>query len=340
MTAAPRIPRRRVLQLLAGSLAAGSGLSLATTPASRTSRLQFGDARLQLGIDGDLQTRVFIAQGAMHRSLTSFTASEVLRLASGRTIGRYQYAGHEVTQVEGAHGPSTEYRIRGTSTDGIEKTLLLAFPARHPGVALLRVRFRNAGHEPCQVAGWTVAAHSLPATSGNGTPEFWSFSGASYENRRDWVQPVQPGFEQRNYMGMNASDYGGGTPVVDVWRRDAGLAVGHLEVRPRLVSLPITATRAGARIGVEADEVRTLGVGEEFETPSVLPACARRGSFCEPRSLPPADGGAGNRGASCTGIRVCTDLVRMGLRAQLHHRRDRGHAREGAFAGLRVGRAR
>jgi len=203
----------------------------------------------------------------MHRSLTSFTASEVLRLASGRTIGRYQYAGHEVTQVEGAHGPSTEYRIRGTSTDGIEKTLLLAFPARHPGVALLRVRFRNAGHEPCQVAGWTVAAHSLPATSGNGTPEFWSFSGASYENRRDWVQPVQPGFEQRNYMGMNASDYGGGTPVVDVWRRDAGLAVGHLEVRPRLVSLPITATRAGARIGVEADEVRTLGVGEEFETP-------------------------------------------------------------------------
>ncbi len=267
MTAAPRLPRRRVLQLLAGGLAAGSGLSLATTPPARTPHLQFGDARLQLGIDGELQTRVLIAQGAVHRSLTSFSASEVLRLASGRTIGRFRYASHDVVQVAGVHGPATEYRIRGTSADGIEKTLLLTFPDRYPGAALLRARFRNAGQELCQVAGWTAAAHALPATGGPGTAEFWSFSGASYENRRDWVQPVKPGFQQRNYMGMNASDYGGGTPVVDVWRRDAGLAVGHLEAHPRLVALPITATKAGARIAVEADDARTLGVGEEFETP-------------------------------------------------------------------------
>ena len=35
---------------------------------------------------------------------------------------------------------------------------------------------------------------------------------------------------------MNASDYGGGTPIVDVWRRDVRVAVGHVEPRPRLVS--------------------------------------------------------------------------------------------------------
>ena len=29
---------------------------------------------------------------------------------------------------------------------------------------------------------------------------------------------------------MNDSDYGGGTPVVDVWRRDVGLAIGHVEL--------------------------------------------------------------------------------------------------------------
>jgi hypothetical protein len=42
-----------------------------------------------------------------------------------------------------------------------------------------------------------------------------------------WVVPLKPGFRQENFLGMNATDYGGGTPVVDVWRRDAGLAVGH-----------------------------------------------------------------------------------------------------------------
>jgi alpha-galactosidase len=40
-------------------------------------------------------------------------------------------------------------------------------------------------------------------------------------------------------MGMNNSDYGGGIPVVDLWRKDAGIAIGHTELMPRLVSLPI-----------------------------------------------------------------------------------------------------
>ena len=44
---------------------------------------------------------------------------------------------------------------------------------------------------------------------------------------------------------MNATDYGGGTPVVDVWRRDVGIAVGHLELVPKLVSLPVTQTGRG-----------------------------------------------------------------------------------------------
>jgi hypothetical protein len=34
-------------------------------------------------------------------------------------------------------------------------------------------------------------------------------------------------------------DYGGGTPVVDVWRRDTGIGVRHAEPAPKLVSLPV-----------------------------------------------------------------------------------------------------
>ena len=48
-------------------------------------------------------------------------------------------------------------------------------------------------------------------------------------------------------MGMDASDYGGGTPVSDVWRRDVGLAVGHLDKLPQLVSLPVRAARRRGR---------------------------------------------------------------------------------------------
>ena len=56
--------------------------------------------------------------------------------------------------------------------------------------------------------------------------------------------PLRTGFSQQNYLGMNASDYGGGTPIVDVWRRDVGIGVGHVEPRPRLISLPVSMPNA------------------------------------------------------------------------------------------------
>jgi alpha-galactosidase len=77
---------------------------------------------------------------------------------------------------------------------------------------------------------------------------------------------------------MNAPDYGGGTPVVDVWRRDCGLAVGHVETVPKLVTLPLTVTKAGARIAVECNQTVSLAPGESFTTFETFVA-VHRGDF-------------------------------------------------------------
>ena len=268
MTFGSPVPRRRVLQLLVGGVAAGAGgLGLPDVAAANAPKpLEIGDSRLLLAIDPLLRTRLIVRAATGDRTLTGFGASETLHLAGGRTVAHFPYVDHASIAVSTAHGASVEHQIRGRSADGIEKTLILTFVANHPGVALVRVRYRNAGTETCKVAGWTAAAHALPRDAAAAQPAFWSFSGASYEDRRDWVQPLHAGFSQRNYMGMNASDYGGGTPVVDIWRRDFGLAVGHLETKPQLVALPIDESRAGARIAVASDEPRVLGPGQSFET--------------------------------------------------------------------------
>ena len=133
------------------------------------------------------------------------------------------------------------------------------------GFALMSVTYRNVGAEAVKVARWVNGAHVLKPAA-DGARDYWSFSGASYEDRRDWVQAVQAGFDQRNFMGMNASDYGGGTPVVDVWRRDYGLAVGHVETVPKLLALPLAMTEAGARVAVECERAVTLAPGESFAT--------------------------------------------------------------------------
>ena len=89
--------------------------------------------------------------------------------------------------------------------------------------------------------------------TGSAEPAFWSYQSGSYRNRPDWVMPLKVDFKQENFLGMNATDYGGGTPVADVWRRDVGIAVGHLEHAPKLVSLPVAmpdadACHAGAQL--------------------------------------------------------------------------------------------
>ena len=91
-------------------------------------------------------------------------------------------------------------------------------------------------------------------------------------------------FDQRKFMGMNASDYGGGTPVVDVWRRDYGLAVGHVETAPKLVALPITMTPRGARVAVECDHVDACAWGQSFD-PTTLRGGASRRLFRDARCL-------------------------------------------------------
>ena len=63
------------------------------------------------------------------------------------------------------------------------------------------------------------------------------------------------------------SDYGGGTPIVDVWRRDVGMAVGHVEPRPKLVSLPVSMPDAAhATIAVRFTKDISLSPGESFHT--------------------------------------------------------------------------
>ena len=133
---------------------------------------------------------------------------------------------------------------------------------------------------PLELAGWRNAAHELEDAPGG----FWSFSGATHTDRRDWVQPVDADFNQRNTLAMDSSDYGGGTPVADLWRRDGGLAVGHVEAVPRLLDMPVRKTARGASIALESAQPATLPPGGTLTTERTL-LCVHGGDFYAPLEL-------------------------------------------------------
>ena len=122
----------------------------------------------------------------------------------------------------------------------LTKTVTVTVYDDFPAMAFFDVQYTNTGTTKLAIKSWTNNAYTVNAQRGAGAPAFWSYQSGSYEKRPNWILPLHTNFQQDNYQGMNASDYGGGTPIVDVWRRDVGMAVGHVEPRPKLVSLPVS----------------------------------------------------------------------------------------------------
>src|SRR5437588_5802350 len=272
----PNPRRRSILKLMAGSVA-GAGLNgIGTKFASAAeARTRLADTVIALEFDSSLRSRVIAQQGSV--PLTDFEPSEMVRV-EGRPVDDFAFVDARSEGVQDAHGRGTRHLLRGRSSKQIEKEVSVSLYDRFPGFAIMRVAYRNVGRQAVRLEGWINGAHVLKPAA-DGALDYWSFSGASYVDRRDWVQPLHDGFIQRNFMGMNATDYGGGTPVVDVWRRDYGLATGHVETVPKLVALPLTVTAAGARVAVEFNQPVALAPGEAFRTFETFVAVHRGDHF-------------------------------------------------------------
>ena len=268
--------RRAFLQWLA---AAPLATQLPSALAQGRGHVRVQDAALSLQFDQQLRCRVVSLMGRQPLPLTGFDASEHL-VVKGKPLARFALQQAEAGRASTPFGAAQTLRLVGRSVEGIEKRLTVTLLDEHPGVALLDVSYVNTARQPLLIEAWVNAAHRLAAAPRH-AGGYWTYSGASHEDRRDWVQPVKRGFDQRNFMGMNASDYGGGTPVVDVWRRDVGLAVGHLALHPQLVALPVKAIGDQVDIALRSDAPQTLAPGQTLTTPPTFLA-VHRGDFFAP----------------------------------------------------------
>ncbi|MEO6104341.1 MAG: alpha-galactosidase [Pseudoxanthomonas sp.] len=260
----PPIGRRTVLKLVVGSVAGTATLAAApwalsaTTRASRDGVAVVRDSILTLSFDHRMHTAI----AYKGKLLAAYQASESLLLGDTE-VEDFTFSGQQQVAVDDPrHGAGHQLTVTGRSGRGIEKQVAVTFFDSLPGLAVLQTRYRNDGSQPLEVTGWRNAAHELADAAGG----FWSFSGATHTDRRDWVQPVTAGFDQRNTLSMDSSDYGGGTPMANLWRRDVGLAVGHVEPVARLLDLPVRKTASGASIAVESAQASVLAPGQTLVT--------------------------------------------------------------------------
>jgi alpha-galactosidase len=226
--------------------------------------LELQSSVLRIEFDHDLRSRVVALLGANPRILAPFSASETV--TGIRAWSDFALSASRRERVSDAFGAGERLSLTGKSGD-LRKDVLVTIYSEFPSFAIFDVTYTNEGPSRLAIRGWSNHQYSLGATPGERGPAFWSYQSGSYEKRPDWVVPLRAGFKQDNFLGMNASDYGGGTPIVDVWRKDLGLAVGHVEPGPRLISLPVSMPDAShAHVAVRGSHDRTLEPGESFHT--------------------------------------------------------------------------
>jgi len=225
------MPGNTTLLILA--LIAGAG---APVFAAEGARVEGQNIRIEF--DGNMHSRVTALLGGQERVIGDFTPAEFIRV-SGRDVTEFSLQEQKRGPIRDQLGPGSRTILTGIGRR-LQKTVTVTVYEAFPRIAIFEVAYTNTGSSDLSVNGWTNQHYSISAAAPASQPAFWSYQSGSYEKRPDWILPLKPGFKQENFLGMNASDYGGGTPVVDVWRRDAGMGVGHLEMAPKLVSLPVT----------------------------------------------------------------------------------------------------
>jgi alpha-galactosidase len=227
--------------------------------------LQIQSSVLRIAFDRNLHSQVFALFSPSPTPVTALAASETVT-GIGRTWSDFALASAQRDQVSDAFGTGERLSLTGQAGD-LHKSISVTIYADFPSIAIFDVAYSNVGTTSLTIRGWSNNQYSLTSLSAIKRPAFWSYQSGSYEKRPNWVLPLRPGFRQENYLGMNASDYGGGTPIIDVWRKDVGLAVGDVEPGPRLISLPVAMPDAHhASVAVHSNKERILDPGESFHT--------------------------------------------------------------------------
>ena len=247
-----------------------SGTCLVTSsenppPAGGNVVAQIGNHELRIEFDHHLRSRVVARFGNREITTGPFVWSET---ASGKEQEwrDFPLVSQRQEPVADPFGKGQSLELTGEAAS-LRKTVSVTVYDDFPSIAVCDVEYTNVGARVLEIRGWSNNSYLIQAPESAAAPAFWSYQSGSYEKRPNWILPLRPGFRQQNYLGMNASDYGGGTPVVDVWSKDFGLAVGHVEPMPRIISLPIAVPDSRhARVAVRSSRARTLEPGETFHT--------------------------------------------------------------------------
>ncbi|MFZ1290051.1 MAG: glycoside hydrolase family 36 protein [Melioribacteraceae bacterium] len=222
---------------------------------------------ITLEFNDQLKSRVISKINNIEIILGDFNESEYLTSSGSKRIADFKLTEFTKADISDNIGHGVQFNITGKNSLFIKDLSIVSYN-NFPNFLFLNVKYTNASDSDITIEKWTNNNYNFDAKQQNDhSPFFWSYQPGSYGWENHWIQEIKKGYERDNYLGMNNIDYGGGTPILDIWRKDIGLAIGHVELKPKFVSLPTTFKKNNeAEIAINYFKELTIKPGESLNT--------------------------------------------------------------------------
>ena len=198
-----------------------------------------------------------------------------------------------VSEPRGRLGPKGK-RIEVTgknSPNGLQESLVVELYDDYPNVGLVSASIRNSGTSAVTIDSMDLDRHRFSAAKAESAAnphQMWSFNGASIEWGKENIFPIPEKLFQQNLMGSTVEvkgdlgRVGGGIPVEAFWTKLVGEAVGHVEILPLVLSIPVQ-TQNGEPVAasVHLSPNSSLQPGDVYATPQTFVA-VYSGDYYEP----------------------------------------------------------
>jgi len=186
-------------------------------------------------------------------------------------------------------------RIELKSTNALanlERTITVEVYDDFPSMVFSTASYRNVGPQSIKIERVITQSHRLNAALSDSDLQpykMWSFQGSSEAWGKDDVVLLNAKFRRDNVlqtmMRNDENNTGGGVPVIAFWTASLGEAIGHVELLPILMYMPVQVVEDGrVRAEIVVNDLTTLKPGDVYSTPLSFLA-VYHGDFYEPLRL-------------------------------------------------------
>jgi alpha-galactosidase len=177
-------------------------------------------------------------------------------------------------------GAAQRLVAEATFSDALRVALTADVHPQWPNAFVLQWAFENIGRTAVLIDCLVGPQLSLNDWPG----ELWTLQGAAVGWGQDFAFPLPAGFQRDNFLGHAQNGEGGGIPLAYVWNQQHGLALMHIETKPKDWFMPVASQHGQVTLAFEQRQAITLHPGAMIQSLRVI-VSLHHGDFFEPLAL-------------------------------------------------------